>query len=114
MIGPAEVDRFVPRLRAIEEVIYAVAEVYGVAPTELIGRARTKTITEARICVYAVARRCTRMSYPEIGSALNRDHTTVINGCASAKQKSARDPYFAGVVEELCERFGEPVEVTRQ
>lgn len=114
MRAPTEVDRFVPRLRAIEQIIYAVAEVYGCAPAEIMGRARSKTIAEARLCVCVVARRCTRMSLTEIGDSLDRDHTTVMAALASGKCRAARDPYFAGVVAELCERFGENLETIQQ
>lgn len=107
MIGPSATANFVPRLRAIEQIIYAVAEVYGCAPAEIMGRARSKTIAEARLCVCVVARRCTRMSLTEIGDSLDRDHTTVMAALASGKRQAARDPHFAGVVAELCKQFEE-------
>lgn len=100
---------FVPRMRAIEEIAYAVADLYDIAPAELRGRARTKTIAEARLCCYLVARKCTRLSSVEIGDALGRDHTSVLMGIKSALRQCARDPYFAGVVAELVERFGENI-----
>lgn len=115
MRAPVEIDRFVPRLRAIEEILYAVAQVYGCAPAEIIGRGKPKTIAEARKCVYLVARRCTRMSYSEIGNAVGgRDHSTVIKTIARAEGQARRDPYFAVVIAELCERFGEEAGITRQ
>lgn len=110
----ATVAGYVPRMRAIEEIAYAVAEVYGIPPAELRGRARTKTVAEARLCVYLLARRCTRLSLTEIGNALDRDHTTVGAGISSATRHLARDGYFAAVVAELVERFGENVETATQ
>jgi chromosomal replication initiation ATPase DnaA len=98
----------------IEEIAYAVADLYGIPAAELRGRARTKTIAEARLCVILVARRCTRLSSTEIGDALDRDHTTVLSSVKSAERLSARDKYFAAVVAELCERFGENLETSTQ
>lgn len=94
--------------------MYAVADVYGLPPSELVGRAQTKSTREARLCVYLICKRCTRLSLAEIGGAIDRDGSTVLNGALSAARLEKRDPYFAGVVAELTERFGANVETVTQ
>jgi chromosomal replication initiation ATPase DnaA len=99
---------------ALGEMVDAVAAVYRVPAADLLGRVRTKALTEARACVCLLARRCTRMSYPEIGEALGKRHHTTIMSCENTAQHLAnKDAWFAGALAELCERFGEMREEER-
>lgn len=96
-----------PRLNALDELIESVAAVYGVAHADIVGRQRTKSIAEARMLVALLGKRCTRLSYPELGQALGgRDHTTVMALVKSAERHRARDVWFAATATELLERFG--------
>ncbi|HYQ30393.1 MAG TPA: helix-turn-helix domain-containing protein [Polyangiaceae bacterium] len=103
-----------PRLNALTEIIESVAAVYGVAHADIVGRARTKSIAEARMLVSLLGKRCTRLSYPELGRVLGRDHTTVMALVKSAERQRARDVWFAATAAELLERFGAEEEVTKQ
>ena len=106
MIELSQLERTFPRLGALAEIIEAVAAVYGVSHADIVGRARTKSIAEARMAVCLVAKRCTRLSYPEIGRVLGRDHTTVMALVQSAERLRAKDQWFAAALAELLERFG--------
>lgn len=103
-----------PRLGALTEIIASVAAVYGVEHTDIVGRLRTKSIAEARMLCCLLAKRCTRLSFPEIGMVLGRDHTTVMALVKSAERQRARDAWFAATAAELLERFGEIEEARTQ
>lgn len=75
-------------------VLEAVAHSYSVAMVELVGRGRTKAVAEARQLSYWLLRRLTRMSFPEIGRALGRDHTSVMAGIKAIERRRARDAGF--------------------
>ncbi len=78
--GLAEMSRRVP---TVSDLLDDVARMTGVSRAELVGPSRLKTITAAR----HHAMRCMRdlgYSFPEIGRAFNRDHTTAISACRKA------------------------------
>ena len=95
-----------PRFGAMAEIVEAVATVYGVSTAAIIGRCRSKSIAEARQVACLIARRCTRLSLPEIGRAVGCDHTTVMHGIKAAEQKCAADRWLAAAVDELLTTFG--------
>lgn len=103
-----------PRARAIEEIIAAVSFSFGITVEDVRGPMRTKAVAEARQCVYLVARRCTRLSYPEIAKAVGRDHTTVMSGVKTAERIRESDRWFAATVRVLLERFVEIESVVTQ
>ncbi len=114
-IHQQSVTRVLPRFSAVTEIAEAVAAVYMIGVADITGRERTKAVAEARLAVYVIARRCTRLSFPEIGTALGgRDHTTVMSGLKSAEQLRRKDRWFASTVAELLERFGEIEESVTQ
>jgi chromosomal replication initiation ATPase DnaA len=88
------------------EIIEAVCAVYGVGHSDIVGRDRHKSIAEARMLCCLVAKRCTRLSFGELGTLLGRDHTTVMALCKSAERQRVRDAWFAATATELLERFG--------
>ena len=103
------------RPNALSEIISAVAAVFAIEPADIIGRQRTKSIAEARMLVCLLARRCTRLSFPEVGVVLGaRHHTTVMSLADSAERQCRKDQWFAVTAAELLERFGAEEEVTRQ
>lgn len=97
----------IPRLHAIEEIVDAVAGVYNVLPIDIRGRARTKDLAEARQCICYVARGSTRMSFAEIGKALNRDHTTIMACTNTASRLMKNDPWFKAATDALLTQFAQ-------
>jgi len=91
-----------PRLDAMRAILAAVANVYEISVNDLLGRSRTKGIAEARsLCCY-LAKRCTILSYPEIGSVLGgRHHTTIMALVDSAGRIARKDSRFAEVLSGL-------------
>ena len=55
-----------------------VATFFGITPADLHSTRRTKTVSVARMVAMFLARRHTHMSYPEIGRAMGKNHSTVV------------------------------------
>jgi len=91
----------------IARIIMATAEAFGLGASDLLGKDRSKSLKEARLAAYLVARRCTRLSFPELGRVFGKNHTTVFAGVRSMEAQCARDPGLAEIVDLLVERFGE-------
>lgn len=60
-------------------IVKAVAEVFEISPTELIGHSRKKEVVEPRQIAMYLLREMLDLSYPSIGDRMGkRDHTTAI------------------------------------
>jgi len=62
------------------EIVEEVARYYSLAADSLRGRSRSKEIARSRQVAMYLAREETQASLPQIGEALDRDHTTVLYG----------------------------------
>lgn len=94
-VTPPKPSRFVPAsipvehiLRGIEtrglrRLVNAVAAYHRVTPGELLGSGRTRQQAWARQSLW-VELRALGWSTPEIGTATNRDHTSVLSGVRAA------------------------------
>lgn len=88
-----------------QAIVLAVADEFGFTLDELRSRDRRKTTADARAVAYLVLRNCARMSYPEIGETLARDHTSVITGVRKATLRVVGDAWFGERYERLRARF---------
>jgi len=64
-------------LSEIDKIIDATSTVTGVTRLQMLSKRRTPDYANARHIVMYLATQMTKMSLPEIGRTLNRDHTTV-------------------------------------
>ena len=88
----------------IRQLEAAAAQRCGVSVAELRGKTRTRRVALARKAVYLAARRLTcQPSYPEIGSAMGRDHTSVMYGVRSARALEVSSPWFASLMHDLAQ-----------
>ncbi len=88
-------DRIEAKARAVnaENIKDVVAEYYGIAQKDLIGKKRTRTIARPRQMAMALIRELTQDSFPEIGQVFGgRDHTTVMHACEKISQLCQTDP----------------------
>jgi hypothetical protein len=77
-VGGGYSDEFVrPFLQA---VMRAVSKHFGVSQARIKGRARPDSIVTPRFTFYALAREMTPAALRQVGSHVNRDHTSVVNG----------------------------------
>jgi hypothetical protein len=81
-------------------VLDVVCRKFGVAKMSVLGESRTKTRTLARQVVYYILREEFDYSYPEIGMAVNRDHTTPISSIPKLKKRLVDDVELAKTVKE--------------
>lgn len=72
-----------------EVVLLQVADRFGIAPEVLAGRSKQKDIVRARMLAMAECRRH-GFSYPAIGRAFDRNHTTVMHACRIVAKELAR------------------------
>jgi chromosomal replication initiator protein len=56
----------------------AVATFFGITPADLHSTRRTRTVSAARMVAMFLARRHTRMSYPEIGKFMGKNHSSAV------------------------------------
>jgi len=88
-----------------EELIRLVAEHYQLKPTDLKGDRRQRTVARPRQLAMYLARTLLAHSYPEIGRAFGRDHTTVIAACQRIQELLPDLPELQLDLEQLQRRI---------
>jgi chromosomal replication initiation ATPase DnaA len=86
------------------EAARLAAAVFQISPVEIFTLDRHAEIRDARAVVYFVGRLLGE-SYPRIGHALGRDHTTVLSGC----RKVAADPRLRAIADDIAGQLGRAV-----
>lgn len=81
---------------SLQKVIGATADRFKIDHIEFLNGRRRAYVTSARQLAMLVAARTTSKSYPQIGRAFNRDHSTIIYGVEQAEKRVANDPTWAG------------------
>ena len=75
-----------------QQVLMAVAEVFGLSPDQLLGRSRSRDVALPRQVAMYLMREEVNASLPQIGEALGgRDHTTVMYACEKVADLIERD-----------------------
>lgn len=69
-------------------------EEFRISEVEFLSGRRDKGIVKARIAASWIAREFTLHSFPTIGRAYSRDHTTIIYSISQAEKKMEEDPAF--------------------
>jgi chromosomal replication initiator protein len=74
------------------QVLRAVAEVFGLSPEDLLGRSRSRDVALPRQVAMYLIREEVNASLPQIGEAMGgRDHTTVMYACEKVADLIERD-----------------------
>lgn len=76
---PEQTDALPPMSQLLKKILLEVCLAYRVIPNELVGKKRNKVLVLARAEFVKRARNETDASFPRIGKAINKDHTTVIH-----------------------------------
>ncbi len=88
----------------ISEVQETVARAFALSRAELLSRSRRRAVTEARAVAMYVCRglgaadaagRRGWASFPRLGQAFARDHTSVIHACQTVAERRRTDREFA-------------------
>lgn len=79
-----------------------VADYYGLTITQLIGKSRTKAISNARHIAIYLIRKHLDLAYNKIGEEFGkRDHSTIISACDKIEKGIKKDPILASAIIEL-------------
>lgn len=98
-------DRQVKEI-SIEKIQRKVADYYGIKPSDIIGKNRSRSIARPRQVAMYLSRKLTQHSYPEIGTFFgNKDHTTVLFACNKIEKEVDTDPKLRSIVEQMTESF---------
>lgn len=87
----------------IDDAIAAGAEAFGLKLEEMTCRSQPQRIVRARHAVVWCAREILKESFPRIGKALRRDHTTVMSSYRRAQALLERDKAFQESVRRIRE-----------
>lgn len=96
-----ELPRIPTRDADYVEIFRCVALAYSILPSDLVGKGRSKAIAEARIVTYWLMRQLTRLSYPEIGVAMRKNHTSAMSGARRCLQLRDASREFEAFTDEL-------------
>lgn len=90
-----------------DEIITAVARVYGVRVDEITGPRRLPTYVVARQCAMAMLRELTDLSSPAVAKLLGRgDHTTVLHGVRAHSKRVRLEARHRALDAQVRERLG--------
>lgn len=79
-----------------------VADYYGLTKSQLVSKARTKNIANARHIAIYLCRRHLDLSFAKIGDEFGkRDHSTVISSCEKVDKLLKKDPIFQQALVEI-------------
>lgn len=70
----------------LDNIKKVVAEHYKVKVNDLLSKRRSRSIARPRQLAMLLSKELTNHSYPEIGQAFDRDHTTVLHACKKMKE----------------------------
>lgn len=83
-----------------------VADYYGLTQAQLVSKARTKAIANARHIAIYLCRKHLDLPYSKIGEAFGgRDHSTIINSCDKIEKNLKKDQMLAKAIYELEEKI---------
>lgn len=96
-------DRRTKKVATLEDAIAVGAEAFGLKLEDMTARAQPQRIVRARHAVVWCAREVLKESFPRIGKALKRDHTTVMSSYRRAQALIERDKAFQDGVRRIRE-----------
>lgn len=86
----------------VKKIIKTVADYYGLTPQQIISKARTGPIANARHISIYLSRKLLDLSYIKIGEEFGgRDHSTIISSCTKVEKLNKNDSFYAQAVKEI-------------
>jgi chromosomal replication initiator protein len=102
----AETGQPTSRTTALPVIIQRVCAAFDITRKELLGASRLRRVLVPRQVAMYLARRSGKLSWPRIGAAFDRDHTTVMHACRKVEEAVKTDPKLNGVVRQLKKELG--------
>jgi len=84
-----------------DAIVGAVCERFGLRPSDLASRRRSRHVALPRQVAMYLCRRLLNASFPHLGELFQRDHSTVIHGVTTIEQRVKDDQSFLLTVEQL-------------
>ena len=88
-------------MNVVEEIAVEVSKDFDIPIQWIFSPRRSRNIAWPRQYVMLIARNSTSLSLPQIGEALDRDHTTIIQGINAAEVRVERDPDLSRLVSRI-------------
>lgn len=85
----------------IKQIQLATCEAFALPLADLLSVKRSRPYSEPRYVAFLLCRMLTLKSYPQIGRAFKRDHTTVITGIKSARLAMIAKPLLRSKFEAV-------------
>lgn len=83
-----------------------VADYYGITQSQIVSKARTKVISNARHIAIYLCRKHLDLAYLKIGDEFGkRDHSTIISACDKIEKKLKTDQLLAKAIYEIENKF---------
>jgi len=92
----------------VREIQAAVCQRFGLTRQQLCGPRRHKSLAWPRMLAMYLCRDLTGDSYPDIGRAFLRDHSTAIAACRKIERLNGTDWRTRDALDELYTRLGVP------
>lgn len=90
-----------PRHLTCDDVIDAVAQYYSLSAEDIKGPRRNREITVPRQIAMYLCREVASITFPQIGDAFRRDHSTVQHGCDRITEERRENPSLETVLNDL-------------
>lgn len=87
------------------DIITAAAARFGVTFGDVVSARRTRDIATLRFCIAYVGRMLTRLSYPQMGRIMCRDHSSIMHGVQMVETLPQR---YLPVVNAILDELGCP------
>lgn len=102
------------RIAAARAAVDAIARQYNVSPNQIFCKQKSQHISEVRhACMWLIRNRM-RMTYPMIGRAMQRNHSTIIHGVSVASSWKESNPYSWRKMNTIGDNvFGKPIEMRK-
>ncbi len=96
-----------PQKLSCDDIIEAVAQYYNLSGDDLKGPRRNREISVPRQIAMYLCREVGDASFPHIGDAFGRDHSTIQHGCDRIAEERRDNPSMATVIDDLTKQLQE-------
>lgn len=85
----------------VRQIKYVTALHFAVDLAAMNSQTREKKVARPRQVAMYLSRKLTTRSYPQIGRAFDRDHTTILHGVRQTMRRIAKYPKYAAYIEQV-------------
>lgn len=105
MNPPVSANEREKRGMVMADILAQVSHTFGVPVEDMRGKSRKKPIARARHAAVWIAHQNPRLSFLDIGNALNRHHTVAMHSAEQCKQIMTRDWHYSQCVNRVLSKL---------